>query len=96
MKSRNSNNSRAATTVVYYHILYLFWLQCFCFLTVLKKFQSREDLNLNGTLGHSIVLPCQPPISSPEANILFELNGTIISTSSGKQKMAYSNINKAF
>ncbi|XP_071175632.1 interference hedgehog-like isoform X2 [Mytilus edulis] len=50
--------------------------------TVLKRFQSREDLRLNGTIGYSIVLPCQPPISSPEANILFELNGTIISTSS--------------
>lgn len=50
--------------------------------TVLKRFQSREDLHLNGTLGHSIVLPCQPPVSSPEADILFELNGTILSTSS--------------
>lgn len=52
--------------------------------SVLKRFQSREDLHLNGTLGHSIVLPCQPPVSSPEADILFELNGTILSTSSGQ------------
>lgn len=55
--------------------------------TVLKRFQSREDLRLNGTLGHSIVLPCQPPISSPEANILFEFNGTIISTSSDRYRI---------
>jgi hypothetical protein len=63
--------------------IYIFYISSFPF-SVLKRFQSREDLHLNGTLGHSIVLPCQPPVSSPEADILFELNGTILSTSSGQ------------
>lgn len=54
------------------------------YFSVLKRFQSREDLQLNVTEGNNVVLPCQPPESSPSAIIYFEVNGTMIKENTGK------------
>ncbi|KAL3884863.1 hypothetical protein ACJMK2_024964 [Sinanodonta woodiana] len=50
---------------------------------VLKKFEDRDDLHLNVTVGHDLILPCQLPESVPEAQIMFKVNKTkIINTTS--------------